>query len=365
MDEYSSSGSTTSTSGQPQDTSILSKPVGALLEYKELDILPSEKAPDDHVSQPIQGAWLGLTVKDDGGWRDPFFCVIHPLIENAFTATGEAYFGTLNITNGKFGSGEPSPDGRIKVTFDLPDLSQTYEGIYDPQKEVVEGTYIILMPDQDIDEEAEAPAQSQGNTEPEEKDGKNQVDIKPVASEVEEGMLGSTKDTDRNEDANGVEGEAIVIANTESSVPDNPASTSPEEDQVPVGRFYMRRTPPDVFRFRYLLDGPGPAPCWNIWPVARKRWAFAVEAILYQTRLRMGSRKAFLEILAERRRWLTYCQRYYLTDSNTSSRWFRYEPLSDAEWEEYKAMLWSIDPTAARLHETIGLYLMTRGKWNV
>ncbi|KAF8883174.1 hypothetical protein CPB84DRAFT_1851026 [Gymnopilus junonius] len=352
---------------QPHDTSILSKPVGSPLPYTELDVSRLEDMVYEHVPHTIEGEWSGLTISDDGGWRDAFSCVIHSFSGNAFSGKGEGFFGIMNITNGKLAAKEDPVDGRIEVTFDIPELSRACRGWYDPKKELIEGKFSWTTDEnKEVVEEEEALNEPQGNINPVEKDVEQEAAVKPGDNEAAQDEHGSSKETDASGSVTGnLETEAAPVLKSGSEyTPDNDAPMSQEEIRA-GGKFYLRRTPHDVFRFRYLLDGPGYVPCWDIWPIARKRWAFAIEAILFQTRQRMGSRKAFLEALAERRKWLTYGQRYALTDSSNLSGWFRYEELSDAEWEEYKIMMWNVDPTLARLYEATSLYFMNRGKWSV
>ncbi|KAF8203343.1 hypothetical protein BJ912DRAFT_352585 [Pholiota molesta] len=133
-----------------------------------------------------------------------------------------------------------------------------------------------------------------------------------------------------------------------------------EEEDEPDGWFYLTRTPPHAFRFRTLLDGPGPAPCWGAWPLWRKRWAFATEAVLYETRLRMWSKKAVGAAIAERRRWIYHSIRYDLTDSSITPNCRRFDSFTIKEWEVYDAMMTTVDPNMARIWEETAHFMARR-----
>ncbi|KDR77265.1 hypothetical protein GALMADRAFT_225374 [Galerina marginata CBS 339.88] len=368
MDENNGPKSAMTLSNKSVDTSILSRPAGSLVQYEILESLPSEGMPSDHIPHPMEGPWSGLMIHADSGWRDSFACVIHPFTGKAFAGKGEAYFGTLDITNGKFNPEETSSHELVGITFDIPTLSMRCQGMYDPQRDFIKGTFSWMAKEIAPVQTENVQTESQETTEHEVGGDQNRQDLKPLADDDDESK------PDLNEDA-GIGGDTAILESGEvnilnqepnsDGVPYNPASTLIGEPSVPSGSFYLTRTPPDVSRFRSLLDGPGRVPCWTIWPTARKRWAFAIEAILFQTRLRLGSRKVLDFILSERRRWLVYCQRFDLTDSSSSSRWFRYEPLSDSEWEDYAIMLSTVNPIIARLYEAMGHYLMSRGTWSI
>ncbi|KDR77268.1 hypothetical protein GALMADRAFT_246576 [Galerina marginata CBS 339.88] len=432
MDEYNRPKNEVPSSSKQVDTSILSKPVGSLVRYEILEPFPSEGMPGDHIPQQLEGPWSGLMVRDESGWKDVFSCVIHPFSGKAFAGKGEALFGTLDITNGQFGTEEASSDGLIGVTFDIPILFMTCRGRYDPQRDVIKGTFFWIA-----DEIQTENAQTESReTERVVGGSQNQEEPKPLSDDDDESASGLSLTNGAGTKGDTtvtavLENEKMHILNQEPDS-DNPALTLEGEHSradihplsntppdvlrfrclldgpgpVPCwtiwptarkrwafaieailfqtrlrlesrkvinairsmagGSFYFSRTPPDVLRFRYLLDGPGPVPCWNIWPTARKRWAFATEAILFQTRLRLGSRKVFNALLAERRRWLVYCQRSDLTDSDYNPRsWDRHKPLSEFEWEDYTTMMSTVNPVNARTYEAIGQYLMSRGTWSI
>ncbi|KAF8966317.1 hypothetical protein BDZ97DRAFT_1917696 [Flammula alnicola] len=139
----------------------------------------------------------------------------------------------------------------------------------------------------------------------------------------------------------------------------------PDAEQRSYGAFYIRRTPPDVIRFRHLLDGPGPdsEPSWNSWTVARKRWAFASAAILYRTRDRMGSSRFFRERIAERRKWTELSVRFDLADRMSYYSFHR--SFSDAAYAEWVALIQNVHPRNARIFQSLSNYWCQRNIYQI
>ncbi|KAF8970853.1 hypothetical protein BDZ97DRAFT_1789054 [Flammula alnicola] len=356
--------------GQAPDISILSKPLGKSFDVEEVDLTPIPP-PVDHIPHPMEGMWFGWFTWDGGHHRRPYRCRIDPIVENKLTGTGDSFFGKVKLV-GQVGSGTVASEEPINVEFkvlsDAPDYrSQLCTGLYNPDKDAVEGMFVWTNV---YNEGVPGESSKADEARPDE-----QTESKDVGTEDQ--VANENKDTDENEDTDKNEDrdekqqikeedpvedktqDQDTDLNTQDEVADEEEDQTESKDPVD-GRFYLTRTPATAFRFRYLLDGPGPAPCWTVWTAARKRWAFATEAILFETRHRMGSAKAFRELLSERRKWLNVCIRYDLTDSSITSEWNQYEPLSDQDWDVYTAMIGTVNPANAKIYEALGHYLCKR-----
>ncbi|KIM34875.1 hypothetical protein M413DRAFT_450024 [Hebeloma cylindrosporum] len=129
----------------------------------------------------------------------------------------------------------------------------------------------------------------------------------------------------------------------------------------PCGRLYMTRTPPSVFRFRDILDFPGPA---SKLTVARRRWIYACKAVTFQLQNRVCSPKFFQFLRAgtvERRKWVELTIRRELDKTFTDTK----PQLSEDGKNELWALRLQVHPTNGRLYDLLALYLFRRMFYNV
>ncbi|KAF9471040.1 hypothetical protein BDN70DRAFT_998755 [Pholiota conissans] len=388
-DEYTSDKNVYPHFTSPPNLSVLSKPPGRHLELEDIDIYASEPRPLDHFPHPIEGAWFAWFEESIYRLR-PTLCFISPVVDGKIAAKGESFFGAIDITGVVKPGDADASTMPVEITFfprNLEFRPIVCRGTFDPVRDSISGSF-IWKPDEEpsanvvVTNDAETAADGNLNS--------KEIDIAAQASESNQASgIGGELDVIVEHDK--VEGELNIpdippqgqqtLVNPENSISEAPADRLNETDksvtvEIPAEGaavtenvtpqdteqrlFFLVRTPPHLFRFRYLLDGPGPVPCWVVWPLARKRWVFAIEAVLYETRFRMNSRKAFEATLTERRQWLYHSIRYDLTDSNITPAWTQFDPLTDEEWEVYDTLFSTVHPTMARRYEEMSHYMARR-----
>ncbi|PPQ77943.1 hypothetical protein CVT25_015418 [Psilocybe cyanescens] len=410
MDEYINPGGTGKKTPVP-DTTILSKPVGKAFEFEKVVFLPP--TPPGHTPHPMEGLWLGwfFSWEGDANYVRPFHCAIPPILDNHFTANAEAFIGDIDIVGTVEAQPLETPYPKLDVRFDFLPKDANYRkqsclGFYNPEKDVIEGTFSwITVEEHTPTEDAQAVSDAVAAFDNTPGPTTNQIHSSPGSSAI--ALEADPKASNPNDQPiqeipvpniasknEGDQGAHDDVAILESNLPSAEPDTSLEidnkaQDSIVVtsaeselksdgmvnqengniveaperkgdGRFYLTRTPVHLFRFRYLLDGPGTPPCWHVWPAARKRWAFAIEAILADTRVRIRSRKAFDESLAERRKWLYHSIRYDMTDDDIVPSWHGYSPITDKEWDVYDTLLSSVSPLYARIYDDLAHYMAKR-----
>ncbi|KDR82341.1 hypothetical protein GALMADRAFT_237605 [Galerina marginata CBS 339.88] len=267
---------------EPLDVSILVKGLGPTFEYEDPDLKYSE-APLGHSPHPIEGEWIGACTLDDLNiaHQGSFQCIIGPVVDNKISGKGTTYSGLANI------------EGLVVGTANEGCL----DGLVNVSFSIVSSGETLVC---------------QGRFD----SGKNIIEGKWSVGDMAEPP---PKDGDAN-----------------SKVQDD------DDGDKLQGRFYFTRISPDIFRFQYLLDGPFSDPSWTI---ARKRWAFATEAVLFQTQCRMGSWNFFRARISERRRWIELRIRGPVTLELT---------------KELLRLSSSIPPIIARLYDELVMYLASR-----
>ncbi|KDR79356.1 hypothetical protein GALMADRAFT_265823 [Galerina marginata CBS 339.88] len=279
---------------EPLDTSILFKGLGPSFEFEEVDLKPSE-APPEHNRHSIEGEWIGVCIcsnSPDIAFRGSFQFIIGPVVDGMITGKGVTYASPVSI-EGKVGTAaDGCTDGVVSISLTIlePHCSDIVcEGQFDPGQKTIKGTW-------------------------------------------------SAKSTLVDGNANGVN--------------DN-GGGNVSDSQGEAGHLYIAMISPDIFRFRYFLDGPSSDPSWTI---ARKRWAFAIKAVLFQTQSRMGSWDFFKARISERRRWIELYSREMLDDDLPTTRGF----MTNQQEVEYSHLCWSIPPNTARIYEKLASYLHPR-----
>ena len=157
-----------------------------------------------------------------------------------------------------------------------------------------------------------------------------------------------------------IKGKWVIDDNSDFPTLNDEAEEKAMDLQRPCGRFYITRTPAAVFRFRHLLDEPSPDQAWT---VARRRWAFATQAIRFQTQDRIGSASFFRARTAERRKWveLTIRREFDKTFKSVAGK----EQLSTHGRQELWALRLQMHPTNGRLYDSLAMYLFKRMSYNV
>uniref|UniRef100_A0A8H7XPD5 EF-hand domain-containing protein n=1 Tax=Psilocybe cubensis TaxID=181762 RepID=A0A8H7XPD5_PSICU len=376
------------------DTSILTKPIGETFNPDDPIIDATAPLPDGYVSHPIEGEWSGWFQPSEGTpyYLRPHRCVIHPIVDNKLVGRAEAFCGAVDIhgTAERVQTQPSSADLRVEFYFS-PENSrygqQLCRGTYNAEKDIIEGTYTWFWPSTPVqlgvapqpffngsDMEG-APAVGVSMDENLEA-GVNTL-VRPPPSNDFTPLL----DTEPSQDVQTLEFNQVEtilqvkspLVNVDGGNHDRsytglevgpPVTFDPQtaisEDRID-GRFVLSRIPIHLLRFRYLLDGSGVPPCWRVWPLARKRWSFAIEAILHQTRWRINSSKVFNQALAERRKWIYLSMRWYIANPDPArGGWSPFEPLSRNDWEAYETLESYVPPTNARLYERTAHYLARR-----
>ena len=155
-----------------------------------------------------------------------------------------------------------------------------------------------------------------------------------------------------------ISGRWVVDDDSGDFPPNDEAEERQMDLRLPCGHFYITRTPASVFRFRWLLDNH---PFNTFSNLARQRWAFAIEAVLFQTRQRFPSWKFLLERAAERREWMKLTMQRELDKSSQASR----PQLSDEGKDRLFALRLTVHPTIGRLYDSLSIYFFKRMAFNM
>ncbi|KDR82349.1 hypothetical protein GALMADRAFT_817903 [Galerina marginata CBS 339.88] len=274
---------------EPLSVSILVNGLGPTFQYEEPDLNPAA-APLEHTPHPIEGGWIGV-------------CTLGDVSEIAHLGAFQFIIGPVvdKAIGGKGINflGSVSVDGAVGTANE--------DG-------VINVSLVIVYPQRGV--------------------------------LVCQGQFDSRKNT--------IEGtwseDVAVECRQKCSEVDGDVD---EEKPSTQGHFYITKVSPDIFRFRYLLDGPSPDPSWSI---ARRRWAFATEAVLFQTQRRLGSWNFFHARISDRRKWIELRSRGKLNHYLDTGRGF----LTDNHDGEFSLLRRSIPPSIARLYEGLATYLHDR-----
>ncbi|PPQ91056.1 hypothetical protein CVT25_013909, partial [Psilocybe cyanescens] len=149
--------------GTKPDVSILSKPVGELLDCNDPVLEPSNPPPEDHVPHPMEGAWSGWFQPREGipYYIRPHRCVIHPIVDNKLVGKAEVFCGRVDMT-GTVAPLDPepgsssTPSADLKIHFDfIPEQGrygqQCCWGVYNAERDIIEGTYSWSTPIRPLD----------------------------------------------------------------------------------------------------------------------------------------------------------------------------------------------------------------------
>ncbi|KAF8912168.1 hypothetical protein CPB84DRAFT_1957799 [Gymnopilus junonius] len=277
---------------KPPDLSILSQSKGPVLEFEELGHAPSSP---DRVPHPLEGAWVGACATPKfphGAYKGSYAIAIGPITEDRLAGKGENFCGVIEY------------EARIKSNESgSPNPATLLIRISWPSK------YNHLL----------CKEKTSGDS-----DGTNFAYF-PFA------------DADTNQETEDIIDKVEVNGSTSDYI---------------SGRFYMTKRSPDVFRFRHLLDDSSSDSSWNL---ARKRWAFATAAVLFQAQRRLGSSTFWRARIDECKRWIELSMRdFYDMDKPATARGY----ISADEGDEFKLMRAYIHPSIARLTEAITLYYL-------
>ncbi|KDR73637.1 hypothetical protein GALMADRAFT_142100 [Galerina marginata CBS 339.88] len=122
----------------------------------------------------------------------------------------------------------------------------------------------------------------------------------------------------------------------------------------PPGQFFMTKGNSDIFRFRHLLNDPTPSsPMLNL---SRRRWAFAIETVLFQTQRRLGSSTFWHRRIEERKRWIELSCRNFLDIRQSVTKPY----LSSEGRAELFRLREFLHPSIGKLFDDIAFYLFDR-----
>ena len=155
-----------------------------------------------------------------------------------------------------------------------------------------------------------------------------------------------------------ISGRWVVDDDSGDFPPNDEAEERQMDLRLPCGHFYITRTPASVFRFRWLLDNH---PYNTFSNLARQRWAFAIEAVLFQARQRFSSWKFLRERAAERREWMKLTMQRELDKSSPTPR----PQLSDEGKDRLFSLRLTVHPTIGRLYDSLSNYYFKRMVFNV
>lgn len=158
-------------------------------------------------------------------------------------------------------------------------------------------------------------------------------------------------------DRNVVEGR-WVSESTDGKLP-SPYDVEESDENHFCGTFKLTRHTPSAFRFRDLLkELPEQDPPMSI---ARRRWAFAIEAVRFDVQQHLGSWNYLRARIEERNAWVELSMRDMLEIIFTSTRGF----TSPEQSRHFRTLLHEVHPSVLSVYETMSLYLFDRFWYNV
>ncbi|KAF5329683.1 hypothetical protein D9619_008943 [Psilocybe cf. subviscida] len=181
----------------------------------------------------------------------------------------------------------------------------------------------------------------------------NIIDFKLVDGNYPPRRVVGKFDADRNV----VEGR-WVSESTDGKLP-SPYDVEESDDSHFCGAFKLTRHTPSAFRFRDLLkELPEQDPPMSI---ARRRWAFAIEAVRFDVQQRLGSWNFFRTRIEERNAWIELSIRDVLEIFFTSTVGF----TSPEQDRQFHTLLHELHPSVLSVYEAMSLYLFDRFWYNV
>ncbi|KAF4609988.1 hypothetical protein D9613_010358 [Agrocybe pediades] len=283
---------------KPVDISILNQKPDDNFSCAEVDIdLPPP--PADHTPHPVEGAWMGVCYRSTNpvtAFRGCFELAIGSVIESKIVGSARSYLGKLDL-NGDIRQPNTNTDGEggdgeQATEFDVA-FKLTAERFTDIW---FKGKYDFC--NETISGEWVIPAEGDSD------------DIWELPS-----------------------GEALGDRSS--------------------GTFLITRTPVDVYRYRRIIDCPSVQPSWS---VAKRRWSFALNAVLLRTQREMNSSKVIKTQLEERARWIELAARDYLDSYLRATRGH----LSDEGRQELLTLTWILPPAISAIYEALSIYLYNR-----
>ncbi|KAF4610197.1 hypothetical protein D9613_010367 [Agrocybe pediades] len=283
---------------KPVDISILNQKPDDNFSFEEVDVnLPPP--PADHTPRPIEGAWMGVCYRSTNpvtAFRGCFELAIGSVIESKIVGRARSYLGKLDL------NGEIRP----------PSTAVDTEGDF-----------------------------GQNTTE-------FDVAFKLTAERFTDiwfkGKYDLSKET--------ISGEWIMPEEGDSEdIWEFPSGEALGERSS--GTFLITRTPVDVYRYRRVIDCPTVRPSWSI---AKRRWSFALNAMLLRTQREMNSSKVVKAQLEERARWIELAARDYLDSYLRATRGH----LSDEGRQELLTLTWILPPAISTIYEALAIYLYNR-----
>jgi len=399
------------------DLSMLSKDKGVTFKMTEVQ---NERptASSAYEPHPIEGLWTGVCLFDDlkRPYHGCFQACIGRISEDQFEGKGLCYTGLVEVA-GRIepldaNSGEPTT--HINVTFKIKAtgfLETECKGKFCIETRALQGTWITVhskdtepaQPKAEVFQETnpngpDAPKNGAvdllgdtevvGNDSAEiqgtdasgacEQDNQNKdaeriadadadADAEQEAQNtgLDENIAGENKDQGQQavavaEDDENAEDKAEreSITNAEEA---SEGGSYDSEDETPSfgGELYVTTGSPNIIRFRPLLEcddsSLGIIPSWSI---SRRRWAFAIEVVIFEVRSRLHSSTFFEERLNERRQWIDLyghlcCEKW---TSIPKTRGF----FSAEQDKALSLLTWQIPPVNAMVYEAQGYYLFDR-----
>lgn len=208
---------------------------------------------------------------------------------------------------------------------------------------------------EELEQSTTAPVENKKPTRVEESEGIEELaDVARVtpAGQTGQNIVDEVADTTetKHQDEN-PDDEAHEVASEAGST-----NTTQTDAVFDYGNFTFQRTPPDAIRFRYILSSALPGSEQS--SLARRRWEFAISAILEKVQNQMGSVELFRKRLTERRRWIELSVRLDLADRMTQYSFHR--SFSGEAVEEWAELVQNIHPRVARTLEAIASYWTRR-----
>jgi len=409
----------TSSDTPDNDGAALYKGPGPDFAFTELDMKPVDSGTSSgQAPHPIEGEWTGVCVLNDDpqtAYQGSFSIVIRAVVSDKFEGKGETYLGPVNIV-GELQTPdcvETTAITLIDVTFKMKSAEYAdfeCKGRLCPETRTIRGEWRVSAPEDDSeadiashngsindDNNEGVSADSDGHSRdplnvqnedlatPETGTCSFEASINDTAtvkdleeaegSENGDDEIGLTIDGSEDGGPETQEDGSVMLDDGdrnshagENHDPGKLGSRGLDDDDLSVsdasdesvsesggikGRFFMTGNTPNIIRFRPLIDNPTCEPSFS---VARKRWAYAIEVVLFDYRQRKGSLSFVKARLEERRKWIEFTIRSLLDLYTESTRGF----LTTDMKKVLTLFQWQIHPSNARLFQAMANYLHGR-----
>ncbi|KAF9562462.1 hypothetical protein CPC08DRAFT_376954 [Agrocybe pediades] len=370
----------------PLDTSILTKGIGDRPRYQDME--PTDKKPptvQQSPPHPIHGDWIGVCsvvrTSDNACVYTPGSFEFSITVEDLeVSGIGTDTYGEMQV-EGSLGDGttKDGPTSTVWLQLKSKHGNLSCLGTYDHERDVIKGDWYTMSVLEEVLEGGDSEGSTDGEASKEGASINGSVEKSPDEhqsetsedSEEEGSEIGDIIDNclaSEKSDVEGPEKEVNEDNKSPEEVKDDAADTLSSSDMsifqsqksekwTLANTFIFTRTPKDVYRFRYLIDYPASEKRGSL---ARRRWFFAIEAVVFRLRRERGMANAIKTGLAERTKWIELSIRYRLFRYYSSTR----NNLSHELADQLMGFLWRVPPENAVVYQGLTNYYYGRFTYN-